>query len=68
MEEKLFGVDAEEATAMISSLLADFEEAIEIRENGEQYDIYLTTDEMKFLRGLLGMQKGILEVFHNGRC
>lgn len=67
MEEKLFGVDASEAAAMVSSLLADFDEAIEIRENGEQYDIYLTTDEMKFLRGLLGMQKGMLEVFHNGR-
>lgn len=57
--EKLFGVNAEEALDMISSLLADFEDGIELRENGEQSSIYFTLEEMKFLRGLLAMQHGM---------
>ena len=59
MEEKLFGVSADEAIPMIRSLISDIEEGIELRENGEQSSIYFTMDEMKFLRGLLAMQMGI---------
>lgn len=59
MEEKLFGVSGKEALDMITSLLADLEEGIELRENGEQSSIYFTMEEMKFLRGLLTMQRGM---------
>lgn len=58
-DEKLFGVNAEEALDMINSLLADFEDGIELRENGEQSSIYFTLEEMKFLRGILAMQRGM---------